>query len=76
MYEKININSDYKYLDDFDFNNIINENKTIIFIVNNIINNQLIYYLSINNSNVIFFDNIKIKIIINYFKISILYITK
>ena len=61
VYEKININNNFKHLDNFDFNDIINENKTIIFIVNNIINNQLIYYLSINNFNVIFFDNIKNK---------------
>ena len=61
VYKRINTNNNFKNIDDFDFNDIINENKSIIFIVNNIINNQLIYYLSINNFNVIFFDNIKNK---------------
>lgn len=48
-------------LNDFDFNDIKDDIKTILFVSNNIDNNELIYYLTINNYNIIYFDNLKNK---------------
>lgn len=61
IYQKIDIQPNFLYLNDFDFNNIKNDQNTITFISNNIVNNDLIYYLSTNNYNIIYFDNIKNK---------------
>ena len=74
IYEKINVDQNYQYIEDFDFKKIMNNSKTILFITNNIINNDLIYYLSTHGYNIIFFDNIKNKKYNNiYHNIKIIY---
>lgn len=58
-YEIVNSSSNFLLYDESI--EISNNQKTIIFIINNIINNELLYYLSKNNFDITLFDNFKNK---------------
>ena len=61
IYQNLKIQDNYSLIDEFNFENIKDESNTIIYIVDNIINNNLLYYLN-KYFNIYLFDNSKNKI--------------
>ena len=61
IYQNSKIQDNYSLYDEFNFENIKDESNTIIYIVDKIINNNLLYYLN-KYFNIYLFDNLKNKI--------------